>query len=424
MSDTGGSERGMRPTGIAPGEAVAGGTVERVYLDWNACAPLHPDAREAMIAAFDLIGNPSSVHREGRAARALVEEARARVGALAGVEPARIVFTSGGTEANVAALSPDHRIEGRPAGTTRLIVSAVEHPSVMAGGRFPADRVSVAPVDAAGRIDLARLEAMIAAETAAGGRVMVSLMAANNETGIIQPVVEAARLVHARGGLLHVDAVQAAGRMKTEAGAFGADLVSLSAHKIGGPKGIGALVVARSDLDPAPLITGGGQEFRRRAGTEAVPAIAGFGAAAAAAQADHVKIDHIRALRDWLERELVLIYGGTVVFSSTGERLPGTTCFAIRGMAAETAMIALDLAGIAVSSGAACSSGKVAPSHVLLAMDVDAALAKAALRISLGAGSTRKDVERFVAAWRGIIGRFLAKGGPSTRVAANPRELV
>src|SRR6516164_5646305 len=338
----------------------------RIYFDWNASAPLRQEARAAALAALETTGNPSSVHVEGRAARRLIEQAREKVAALVGAEPRGVVFTSGGTEANVLALVPAS--EG--AARDRLLVSAIEHPSVLAGGRFPAAAVERLPVSARGEIDLAALERRMAALE---GRALVSLMLANNETGVVQPISQATRVVHAAGGVLHVDAVQAAGRIPCDIKALGADLLTLSGHKIGAPKGVGALIgrpAALSLLDP--LIKGGGQERNMRAGTENVAAIAGFGAAAAAA-----------------------------------ERLPNTTLFAVPGMKAETAVIAFDLEGIAVSSGAACSSGKVQPSHVLSAMGVPPPLARAAVRVSLGPSTTESEIERFIEAWIKVSGSLI-----------------
>jgi cysteine desulfurase len=370
---------------------------ERTYLDWNATARLRPEAREAMIAALDAVGNPSSVHAEGRAARHLIDEARRRVAALLGAEPANVVFTSGGTEANATALSPKDAADV-------LLVSAIEHPSVLAGGRFPADRVLQVPVGPDGVVDLATLERQLVAAGAEGRRVLVSLMHANNETGVVQPVAAAAAIVHAGGGLLHVDAVQTAGRIACDINALGADLLAVSGHKLGGPKGVGALV-RRSDAIawPEPLIRGGGQERGTRAGTENVAAIAGFGAAAAAAARDlAAEGRRLTALRDRLEAALTAEFPRTVIFGAAAERLPNTTLFALPVVKAETAVIGLDLAGVAVSSGAACSSGKVAPSHVLAAMGVPGALARGAVRISLGYSTQEADIERFLAAWRGL----------------------
>jgi cysteine desulfurase len=368
---------------------------ERTYLDWNATAPLRPEARASMLAALDVPGNPSSVHAEGRDARRIIDDARRRVAALVGAEPADVVFTSGGTEANATALAP---IQAGDA----LLVSAIEHPSVLAGGRFRRDAVRTLPVGADGVIDLAALERQLATVANEGRRALLSLMHANNETGVVQPVAAAAAIAHAAGGLLHVDAVQSAGRISCDIKALKADLLTVSGHKLGGPKGIGALV-RRSDAVawPEPLIKGGGQERGTRAGTENVAAIAGFGAAAAAAARDlAAEGRRLAALRDQLEARLKAELRQTVIFGADAERLPNTTLFALSGTKAETAVIGLDLAGVAVSSGAACSSGKVAPSHVLAAMGIPAPLARGAVRVSLGYATQEADIERFLAAWR------------------------
>jgi cysteine desulfurase len=373
-------------------------TTERAYLDWNATAPLRPQARAAMVEALDAIGNPSSVHAEGREARGIVETARERVAVLVGAEPRHVVFTASGTEANMLALSP--QTGGR---WERLLVSAIEHPSVRSGGRFPA--VEEVAVTAAGAIDLNDL----AKRLAAGPQALVSIMLANNETGVLQPIKEAARLVHEAGGLLHVDAVQATGRIPCDINALEADLLTLSGHKIGGPKGAGALV-KRAPLNLDPLVTGGGQERGERAGTENVAAIAGFGAAAGAAEANlAAETARMRGLRDRLEAGLRAATPGFVIFGAEAERLPNTTLFALDGLKAETAIIRFDLEGVAVSSGAACSSGKVQPSHVLKAMGVSPALARSAVRVSLGPTSTEDDIERFRTAWITVSGTLLEK---------------
>jgi cysteine desulfurase len=380
---------------------------ERTYLDWNATAPLRPQASETLQAALALSGNPSSVHAEGRAARNLIEHAREDVARLVGAQPAAVTFTSSGTEANVLALTPaiETAVEKRP--RDRLLLSAVEHSSVRAGGRFPRAAIEDIPVDSDGRIKLAALAELMAKAS----RPLVSIMLANNETGIIQPVAEAAAIVHAVGGLLHVDAVQAAGRVPIEIGALGADLLTLSAHKIGGLKGAGALVRASDDIHFGdPLIRGGGQERGLRAGTENVAGIAAFGAAAAAARRQLAEeAAHMLALRNLLEEGLRTISPQAVIFGAAGVRLPNTTLFALKGVKAETAIIALDLEGVAVSSGAACSSGKVQPSHVLAAMGVSPALLRGAVRISLGWTTAEADVARFLNAWRKVSGA-LSKG--------------
>lgn len=366
---------------------------QRVYLDWNATAPLRPEARAAMVAVLD--GNPSSVHAEGRAARRRIEEAREKVAALVGAEPRNVVFTSGGTEANMLALAPG-------AGRTRLLVSAIEHASVLAGGRFAT--VEQIPVTADGLLDLVVLQRRLAE----GEGALVSLMSANNETGVVQPICEAARLVHEAGGLLHVDAVQAPGRIPCDINALGADLLTLSAHKMGGPQGVGALVRRVETLHVEPLIKGGGQERSTRAGTENVAGIAGFGAAADAAQQE-LAGDSARmlALRDRLEAGLRAVSPDAMIFGAGVARLPNTTLFSVEGMKAETAVIAFDLEGVAASSGAACSSGKVQPSHVLAAMGVAPALARGAVRLSLGRTTRESDVDRCLEAWNRVAQALL-----------------
>jgi cysteine desulfurase len=368
---------------------------DRTYLDWNATAPLRPAAREAMLAALALFGNPSSVHAEGREARRAVTTARRQVAALVGADPRNVIFTSGGTEANVLALAPG--------ACSRLIVSAVEHPSVLAGGRFAA--VEQLAVTSDGVIDLAALELSLRG----GARALVSVMAANNETGVIQPIAAVADLVHRHGGLLHVDAVQAAGRIALDMADLDADLLTLSAHKIGGPKGAGALVRHNDDVGVVPLITGGGQELRFRAGTENLAAIAGFGAAAAAVNLVAER-EHMLALRERLEAGLRVITPDAVIFGSAVERLPNTTLVAVPGGKAETLVIACDLAGVAVSSGSACSSGKVAASHVLAAMGVVPELARGALRLSTGPTTTESDIETMLNVWRNLR-KSLSKTG-------------
>ena len=273
---------------------------DRVYLDWNATTPLRREAREAMEAAWDLPGNPSSVHSEGRQARRLVEDARATVAAAVGALPRNVVFTSGGTEANALALTPGLR-RGPGPPVERLVVSAIEHASVLAGGRFPAEAIGTVGVTRSGLVDLDHLQ-----RTLEGGPpALVSVMLANNETGAMQPVAEVAEIVHAAGGLLHVDAIQALGKISIDINVISADLLTLSAHKIGGPKGIGVLVLAEGLSGLEPLLRGGGQEMGRRAGTEDVAGIAGFGAAVRAAMAT-LESDAIRleGLRDQLERGL------------------------------------------------------------------------------------------------------------------------
>jgi cysteine desulfurase len=382
----------------------------RVYLDWNATTPLRPEAKAAMIAAWELSGNPSSVHAEGRQARRLVEQARAAVADAVGAVPRNVVFTSGGTEANTLALSPALRT-GLGAPLQRLLISAVEHPSVMAGGRFAPEVVSKIAVTRSGVVDLSDLRTRLAA----GPPALVSIMAANNETGALQPIHEAAQIIHEAGGLLQVDAIQALGKIPLDIKEIGADLLTLSGHKIGGPKGVGALVVAEGAASVEPLLRGGGQERGHRAGTENVDGIAGFGAAVKAAMealaADRPRLE---ALRGRLEAGLRQTQGA-IIFAENAPRLPNTTLFTVPGLRAETAVIGFDLEGVAVSSGSACSSGKVQPSHVLEAMGFDPNLAQGAVRLSLGWSTAETEVDSALEAWRKLA-RTLIKSSDETQL--------
>ena len=362
----------------------------RTYLDYNASAPLRPEAREAMLAALDVTGNASSVHAEGRRARAIVDEARDAVAALVNARASEVVFTSGATEANTWALS---------APWDRIAVAEIEHDSV----RVPAGRISGArgaelialPVSADGA-------AVYRTVAPAAGTLLV-LQMANNETGVLQDVEAAGRWATENGARLHTDAVQAPGRVAIDFRALGAHTLSLSAHKIGGPKGVGALVIgAGVTLDP--LFAGGGQEQRRRAGTENVAAIAGFGAAAKAALDDLKTAPRVAALRDALEAAVLEATPQAIVIGREAPRLCNTSSIALPGTSAETAVIKLDLKGIAVSAGAACSSGKVGESHVLRAMGLAPEIAKSAIRVSLGPDTTEQDIAAFTAAWREIHG--------------------
>ena len=360
----------------------------RTYLDWNATAPLRPEARTAMVAALDLVGNPSSPHAEGRRARAAMEDARETVGALVGARPSEIVFTSGGTEANNTVFAGSW---------TTIFVAGIEHDSVLAPARASGARIVELPVSHTGVAIMDGTAALISGARAAGP-ALLSLQLANNETGVLQPVVTIAALAREHGVSVHTDAVQAAGRTAIDLRTLGVDFLTLSAHKIGGPKGIGALVVRDGASVPA-FVRGGGQERRRRAGTEAVAAIVGFGAAAQAAQRDLAAVTRVRALRDRLEAEVLALAPDAVIVGSAADRLPNTSSVALPGTAAETLVIALDLAGIAVSAGAACSSGKVGASHALEAMGIAPGIARAAIRVSLGWSSTEADVAAFIQAW-------------------------
>jgi cysteine desulfurase len=378
---------------------MAGAQPKRAsYLDWNATAPLRPEAAAAIAEALECWGNPSSVHRRGRAARRLIERARQPVAALLGdVDPSGVIFVSGGTEANHLALLG--------AGRERVLVSAVEHDSVR--GAVPS--AEIIPVDPDGIVVLDALERLLAS----GLRpALVSVMYANNETGVVQPVTEIAAIARWHGALFHCDAVQAAGKVVLDAREVGADFISLSAHKIGGPPGVGALVVTGA-TELAPQLRGGGQEHRRRAGTENLPGIAGFAAAAAVA-ADETAVygEAVAARRDELEAGVTAVAPGAVVLGAAAHRLPNTSAIAMPGVSAETQVVALDLDGVMVSAGAACSSGKVGPSHVLAAMQVDPAIAGSTIRISLGWSSSAADIMRFLRAWTALYRRCagLAKG--------------
>jgi cysteine desulfurase len=385
---------------------------ERAYFDWNATAPLRQEARAAMVTTLGLTGNASSVHAEGRAVRRLVEAAREQVAGLVGAEAKNVTFTSGATEANMLALTPAIEIGGRKSLRDRLFISAIEHPSVRSGGRFSADAVEELPVTGEGVVDLHALRSAIARAE----RPLISVMLANNETGVIQPISDIAAIVHAANGVLHVDAVQGPGRIACRIGELGADLMSLSAHKLGGPQGAGALV-SRGDIHIGePLIKGGGQERGLRAGTENVAAIAGFGAAVAVA-ANQADAARMAGSRDRLEAGIKAILPEALIFGESAPRLPNTTLFAVPGMKAETAIIAFDLNGIAVSSGSACSSGKVQASHVLAAMGVKSSLAQGAVRVSLGWSTSERDIENLLNALTKVVSS-LRKGHMNAGLAA------
>jgi len=373
-----------------------------VYLDHNAGAPLRPGAREAMMAALQEPGNASSVHTHGRKARGRIEGAREAVARLCGARSRAVTFVSGGTEANMTALSPAWQDQGTPVYLDKLFRSAVEHPSVVTGGRFAVIDQIVVPVDSAGTVQLGALEELLKDADPS----LVSIMAANNETGVIQPLADIGTLAQKYGHFFHVDAVQAAGRMPIDLNAWQADVITLSAHKFGGPQGIGAAVVRSTARVPAPLMVGGGQENWRRGGTENVAAIAGFGAAAISALEDGGKTGHLQELRETLEAGLREVCPQTVIFGDGASRLPNTVCFAVPGIAAETALIAFDLERVSVSSGSACSSGKVSVSHVLTAMGVEEGLARCALRVSMGWDTSATDINRFLEIWPEIVDRL------------------
>lgn len=367
----------------------------RLYFDWNAGAPIKAAARARFVDLLARPGNGSSVHAEGRAARAVLEEARRSVARLCGAEAKGVTFCSGGTEAANTVLTPDWTLFGKPYRLDRLLVSAVEHPAVARGGRFPADRVEIIPVDADGVVDLGFLDRRLADLAAVGERALVSVMMANNETGVIEPVAEVGRIARTHGALVHSDAVQAAGKLPIDIEALGLDVLTLSAHKIGGGQGTGAVVRGHNGFSFPPLITGGGQESWARAGTENVAAIGAFGAAAEAALAELETMTVVAARRDRLSAMIRDIASDAVIFGERAPRLANTLSFTVPGIAAETAVIAFDLAGVALSSGSACSSGKVTASPVLTAMGVDPALVRGGLRVSIGAETSDEEIAAF-----------------------------
>ena len=368
------------------------------YMDHNATTTLRPEAAAAVRSGLGLTGNPSSVHRFGRLVRRAIEDARDAVAALVGARPAEVVLTSGGTEANNLAI--------RGVCERRVLASAVEHPSVLGA----ADAIAQVPVDGDGIVDLAALTDLLAADTAPA---LVSVMLANNETGVVQPLASVAEIAHSHGAVLHCDAVQAAGKIAFDCRNLGVDLLTLSAHKLGGPAGVGALVIA-GDVAVTAVNCGGGQERGFRAGTENAAGIAGFGAAAAVATSGLPAFAELARWRDRIEQRITKA-ASAQVFGAGTERLPNTSCLAMPGVDSETQVMAFDLAGIAVSAGSACSAGKVEPSHVLDAMGVDAAEADCAIRVSLGWDSTEADAERFIDAWIKLYQRL--GDAPTTAMA-------
>jgi cysteine desulfurase len=392
---------------------------KRIYLDYNATAPLHPAARAAMCAAFNLCGNASSVHAEGQAARALIETARAEVAAFVGVAPKNVIFTSGGTEALNLALTPNFETPDEKQPFDLLLAGAGEHPAVLAGHRFASSQLELAGLTPHGALDLKALNEALSREGAERRRFMLAIQAANNETGVIQPVAAAAEMVHAAGGIVVCDSVQAAGKIDCDAGRMGADAIVVSAHKFGGPQGVGALCL-RSDAFciNVPLLRGGGQEKGMRAGTENVAGVAGMSAAITAVKARQA--EEAVSLANWrreLEREISHIVPGPVFFGAGEERLPNTTCFALPSIEAQVLLISLDMEGVAVSSGSACSSGKVQPSHVLRAMHVEPDLARGAIRVSLGWDSQQEDCVFFLEVLERTVRRIRSRWD---RSAASP----
>ena len=392
------------PSDTNPDNSMAS---RRIYLDHNASAPLLDSARESLVEALGVTGNASSVHAEGRAVRAVIDKARQQVAEFSGVNAANVVFTSGATEAANMVLTPDFVFGRMPQRFSALYVGATEHPCVLAGGRFAPDAVTILPVGGDGILDLEVLASRLAAHDTGAGRALVAVQAANNESGVIQPLAEIAAIVKAHGGLLVVDAVQVAGRVPFAFTSDYGDFFILSSHKMGGPRGVGALIAADAEKMPMPLIRGGGQEKGHRAGTEAVALIAGFGAAAADVSGRIARAGHLRELRDRLEAGLANI-GGVTVHGAGAPRLPNTSFFTLAGVKAQTAVMAYDLAGIAVSAGSACSSGRVDASHVLQAMGGDSGLG--AIRVSSGPENTAADIDAVLTVTAQLVARH---GGTS-----------
>ena len=362
-----------------------------VYLDYNATTPVKPAVRDAILAVLEQVGNPSSVHRYGALARRQAEEARAKIAALANTDPQSVVFTSGGTEGNNLAIVGSKR---------HALVSAIEHDSVLASARNQLQGFGIIPVDGDGIVDLGALGSMLGR---LGSPALVSVMLANNETGVLQPVREVSELAHAHGALLHCDAVQAAGKIAIDMTDLGADLLTLSAHKLGGPMGVGAMLIGPG-VKIVASSRGGAQESRRRAGTENLPGIAGFGVAADLAVAELSDLQAVRAQRDRLE-DAVSGVPGVKIFGRGVPRVDNTSCFSMSGVSSETQVMSMDLDGIAISAGAACSSGKVGVSHVLSAMGVEESEARTAVRISLGPETEPAQIDRFLVSWFALAQR-------------------
>ncbi|WP_182087004.1 cysteine desulfurase family protein [Aureimonas sp. ME7] len=383
----------------------------RIYLDHNASSPLINEARDAVLRALEFPGNPSSVHSEGRVARSVLDEARAAVASLVGAHAHGVVFTSGATEAAATCLTPHWQRGGQPLRLSRLAVLETDHPCLLQGGRFETDEVTRLPVSADGVVSLGALNQWLEA----GEPGLVALCSANSETGVLQPVEEIGACVRASGSLFVCDCVQLAGRMPIDMATLSADAAIVSAHKMGGPKGIGAFVLRNEGLRPAPLLTGGAQEKRQRAGTEALPLIAGFGAASHMARdraMDGAKLLHHR---ERIESRLTAVLPGLSIVGEGAARLPQTLAFHHPALRGETVQIAMDLAGFAVSSGSACSSGKVESSHVLRAMQAAGAsidAAKGAVRVSFDHRTTELEIDRFLSAFAAYAARTIPADPP------------
>lgn len=366
----------------------------RVYMDYNATAPLLDAARDAMLLSMEELGNPSSVHNEGQRARRIINSARDNLANLCSAEAAHITFTSGATEAATHLLTPDYKMGRAALNVSKLYVSAVEHPCFLSGGRFSSEDIVITDVDENGRIDLNALETQLSNHDQSQGLPMLALQAVNNETGVIQPIENAIACARAHNGLVVIDAVQLLGKKSLSIAEMDADFIIVSSHKIGGPKGVGAIISKGEVLMPVPLIVGGGHEKGHRAGTENLIGISGFGAACETAQKNLHVFQDIGIKRDQLEQKMQNFAPDLVIHGNGVERIDNTTCFTLPGMKSETMQIAFDMEGIAASSGSACSSGKVGESHVLVAMNADAS--SGALRVSMGPNTTDEDIGRFL----------------------------
>jgi len=390
--------------------------VTRIYLDHNATTPVAPAVADAIDAAQrSVFGNPSSIHHAGQAAKTALDDARSALAGLIGAEPSEVVFTSGGSEADNLALRGAAE-PGAAAGRRHLVASAIEHEAVLQTLKALGQagwRITLVGVDASGVVDPARLAEALTDETA-----LVSVMHANNEIGTLQPVAELAALAHERGALFHTDAVQSVGKVPVDARALGVDLLSLSGHKFNGPKGVGALWVRRGTRLRSQL-TGGRQERNRRAGTENVPALVGLGVAAALAQPEGAdEAGRLAALRDRLERGILMSVPGTMVNGAPDRRIGNTTNISFDRVEAESLLIALDLEGVAVSTGSACSSGTLSPSHVLRAMGFSAHRTQNSIRFSLGLGNDEAQIDEVLTLLPGIVERLRAVAGHRAPVAA------
>ena len=364
-----------------------------VYLDYNATGVVRPEVADALTAYFSECGNPSSVHQFGRNARAMVDHAREQVAVLVNVKPAWVVFTSGGTEANNQAI--------RNLGAKTVLISSIEHDSTIGAAYASGANIHEIPVTNEGVVDLVALEKLLAG---ASKPVLVSVMLANNETGVIQPVKDIAALAHKYEAFMHTDAIQAAGKLPVDFADLDVDLMSLSAHKMNGLSGVGALVF-KPTVRIGPLIMGGGQEFGWRSGTENVPGIVAFGCVAEIAQRELKKDNKIKELRDYFETQITTFCKAAKVVGKPVERLQNTSCISMPGVSSETQVMALDLDGFCISAGSACSSGKVRTSHVLSAMGFESEISDTAIRVSLGWQTTKEDVEAFSDAWKGLYSR-------------------